>query len=214
MADNAKYIGAASVLAVASLASVVGLYNSGEQRVPHADEIQIVSTQTRQKTGAERSNSVVIVMDTEVSVHREAHDPGIVLKAGCGTADLVTTNEVSIRKRRHDPGISLSVGAVGTVERVGAADKVVQHWYDDDTAVPGSLIHSLALRAKYKDRLGDDIREETEAYLQALGKESTGEEVQVKFFGGKLLKGWLTDGEIERLRDIDAAELRRRGEIQ
>lgn len=45
-------------------------------------------------------------------------------------------------------------------------------------------------------------------------KDSTGEKVQVKFFGGKLLRGWLTDGEIERLRDIDAAELRRRGEIQ
>ena len=47
-----------------------------------------------------------------------------------------------------------------------------------------------------------------------LHKESTGEDVMVKFFGGKLLRGWLTDGEIERLRDIDAAELRRRGEIQ
>lgn len=171
MSANAKYIGAASVLA-ASLISVVALYNSGEQQVPHADEIQIVSTQTRQKSGAKKSKSVVIVMDAEVSVHREAHDPGIVLTAGCGTADLVTTNEVSIRKRRHDPGISLSVGTVGTVERVGAADKVVQHWYDDETTVPGSLIHSLALRAKYKDRLGDDIREEVAAYLQALGKET------------------------------------------
>lgn len=171
MSDNAKYIGAASVLA-ASLIGAVALYNSGEQQVPHVDEIQIVSTQTGQKSGAKKSKSVVIVMDAEVSVHREAHDPGIVLTAGCGTADLITTNAVSIRKLRHDRGISLSAGAVGTTRRVGAADKVVQHWYDDDTAVPGSLIHSLALRAKYKDRLGDDIREEAAAYLQVLSKET------------------------------------------
>lgn len=39
------------------------------------------------------------------------------------------------------------------------------------------------------------------------------DDLQIKYYGGKLLNGWLTDGEIERIRDIDAAELRRRGEL-
>lgn len=38
-----------------------------------------------------------------------------------------------------------------------------------------------------------------------------GKEIEIGFFGAKLLKGWLTDGEIEKIRDIDAAELHRRG---
>lgn len=41
-----------------------------------------------------------------------------------------------------------------------------------------------------------------------------GQEIEIGLFGGKMLKGWLTDGEIEKIRDIDVNELRRRGEIQ
>ena len=38
-----------------------------------------------------------------------------------------------------------------------------------------------------------------------------GQSIEIGLFGAKLLKGWLTDGEIEKIRDIDAAELHRRG---
>lgn len=41
-----------------------------------------------------------------------------------------------------------------------------------------------------------------------------GQSIEIGLFGGKMLKGWLTDGEIEKIRDIDVNELRRRGEIQ
>lgn len=45
----------------------------------------------------------------------------------------------------------------------------------------------------------------------AAGMVFEGQEIEIGFFGGKMLKGWLTDGEIEKIRDIDAAELHRRG---
>lgn len=38
-----------------------------------------------------------------------------------------------------------------------------------------------------------------------------GQSIEIGLFGGKMLKGWLTDAEIEKIRDIDAAELHRRG---
>lgn len=41
---------------------------------------------------------------------------------------------------------------------------------------------------------------------------ATGQETEIRLFGGKVLNGWLTDAEIERIRDLDAAELHRRGE--
>lgn len=45
----------------------------------------------------------------------------------------------------------------------------------------------------------------------AAGMVYEGQSIEIGLFGGKLLKGWLTDGEIEKIRDIDAAELHRRG---
>ena len=45
----------------------------------------------------------------------------------------------------------------------------------------------------------------------ACGLVYDGQEIEIGLFGGKMLKGWLTDGEIEKIRDIDAAELHRRG---
>lgn len=78
--------------------------------------------------------------------------------------------------------------------------------FDNHETVTTELAHPRATFAH-----DSRIRFFCSNFFGGLHNKTTGEDVQILFYGDKLIEGWLSDGEIEHLRDIDAYELRRRG---
>lgn len=94
--------------------------------------------------------------------------------------------------------------AIGLTEAWNATDKFEL----GETSISTTLAHPRTTFAR-------DARVRMQVCNMAGGLVSDeGQKIEIGLFGGKIFEGWLTDGEIEKIRDIDVNELRRRGVIQ